>query len=462
MSDKKLLPDVTRRDVLKGIAKGAAASQAPISGLSSLVKGVKTGLDIHKKLDLTKNIIQELLFLNKQFKEGDKKKYSIIKSVAWDFHGNLGGTYVGPDFSFSVSGEKIKQIEDKDKIANKKDFLAIMEDKKITKEDLTRILNLVDKENKVLAIAQKYNLPLNHMLQTDQAKKLDTWLFGGDYRSYQDLKVKDHTKWLEEALEEFTDTKSDFLKEYNTPDENIPRIAGVHGGKFRQEETFNEIYNKVKEKYGHRNAYDLHYIYKPSELPEVNFNDPLVKEYLQILKNQDRLDYVTDKDRLEEMSSWSFSPDWDVEYEKSMEHNINNPEAFINTIDDNTSINWIKNTIGDFFKDYAGKKLKEVFEKQPKEQVKQLPEPEAIEVEVQNKKEIPVQAEQEAPVPPGNLGKILKRTPYIGGVLTAITPTQMGDAELKIKDQQGNLIQKRKGGTVMKNYYKNYNTQRTI
>ena len=69
MSDKKLLPDVTRRDVLKGIAKGAAASQAPISGLSSLVKGVKTGLDINQKLDLTKNIIQELLFLNKQFKK---------------------------------------------------------------------------------------------------------------------------------------------------------------------------------------------------------------------------------------------------------------------------------------------------------------------------------------------------------------------------------------------------------
>ena len=149
-------------------------------------------------------------------------------------------------------------------------------------------------------------------------------------------------------------------------------------------------------------------------------------------------------------------------YEASLDNKANNPQTSIETKYDNEIVNYVKDIAGDFFKDYAGKKLKEVFEKQPNEQVKQLPEPEAIDVEVQTKKEIPVQAEQEAPVPPGSLGKILKRTPYIGGLLTAFTPTQMGDAELKIKDQQGNLIQKRKGGTVIKNYYKNYNTQRTI
>ena len=65
MSEKKFLPDVTRRDVLKGIAKGAAASQAPISGLSSLVKGVKTGLDINQKLDLTKKYYTRIVIFRK-------------------------------------------------------------------------------------------------------------------------------------------------------------------------------------------------------------------------------------------------------------------------------------------------------------------------------------------------------------------------------------------------------------
>ena len=79
MSEKKLLPDVTRRDVLKGIGKGAALTQSPaISGLSSLVKGIKTGLDINKKLDLTKNILQELSSLANQAKKGDDLKYGAI------------------------------------------------------------------------------------------------------------------------------------------------------------------------------------------------------------------------------------------------------------------------------------------------------------------------------------------------------------------------------------------------
>ena len=105
---------------------------------------------------------------------------------------------------------------------------------------------------------------------------------------------------------------------------------------------------------------------------------------------------------------------------------------------------------------YVGKKLYEKLrpdEQQPTP-TKRLSEPEAIEVEVQDKKEIPVQAEQETPVPPGSIKNLITKGIKRSPLMYLLSPTKMGDAELKIP--------RRKGGTVIRNYNNNYNTQRTI
>ena len=59
MAEKKL-PDITRRQFLKGAAKVAGATALPGSGLASIGEAVKMGLNINQKLDLTKNILQGL------------------------------------------------------------------------------------------------------------------------------------------------------------------------------------------------------------------------------------------------------------------------------------------------------------------------------------------------------------------------------------------------------------------
>ena len=50
MAEKKL-PDITRRQFLKGAAKVAGATALPGSGLASIGEAVKMGLDINQKLD---------------------------------------------------------------------------------------------------------------------------------------------------------------------------------------------------------------------------------------------------------------------------------------------------------------------------------------------------------------------------------------------------------------------------
>jgi hypothetical protein len=451
MSEKKLLPDVTRRDVLKGIGKGAALTQAPaISGLSSLVKGIKTGLDINKKLDLTKNILQELLSLANQAKEGDDLKYRAIKFAVTKLkeiqEQDQTNPYALDSDDYMQEEKNIQEREERffpNEEPDVKEIINFIKNNnrnlKITNNDVVRILDTVEKENKLLNTAKKYDLPLQYMLSNeDKNKEINASNYQRD-KSF--LK-----NFLQNQVKNFDDKiRPKFLKEYNTPDEEIFKgYIGAHGGKFRQQELFNKLHKEMINKYGIEEAMYAGEREGPRLTTKVDYNDPLVKEYRNI-------SFMGQID----------PDDHQAMYEASIDSIANDPQS-IETKYDSEIVNYVKDIAGDFFKDYAGKKLKEVFEKQPQKQVKQLPEPEAIEVEVQNKKEIPIQAEQETPVPPGSLGKILKKTPYIGGVLTAITPTQMGDAELKIKDQQGNIIQKRKGGTVIKNYYKNYNTQRTI
>jgi len=459
MSEKKFLPDITRRDVLKGIGKGAALTQAPaISGLSSLVKGVKTGLDINKKLDLTKNILQGLLSLANKAKEGDNLKYSAISFAvrklkeiqmqdeinpySWD-----SDDYMQEEKSIQEREERFFPNEEPDVkeiinfIKNNNKYL------EITNNDVVRILDTVEKESKLLDTAKKYDLPLQYMFSDLSKPSREPVLNVKNFQQEDKIVLKN---FLQNQVKNFDNKlRPKFLEEYNTPNEEIfEGYIGAHGGKFRQQELFNKLNKEMINKYGKEEAMYAGEQEGPMLTTKVDYDDPLVKEY--------RKELGVDDERYSELLD-----DPQGQYELRLDSEVNNPQD-IETKYDSEIVNYVKDIAGDFFKDYAGKKLKEVFEKQPNEQVKQLPEPEAIDVEVQTKKEIPVQAEQEAPVPPGSLGKILKRTPYIGGLLTAFTPTQMGDAELKIKDQQGNIIQKRKGGTVIKNYYKNYNTQRTI
>ncbi len=476
MSEKKFLPDVTRRDVLKGIAKGAAASQAPISGLSSLVKGVKTGLDINQKLDLTKNIIQGLLSLERQFDYGDEHKYngisyaiSVLKNIQRQEEINPYPEDSPNHLKEEQSKQRRKERFFPNEEPNIKEIINFIQTEggyaeptatKITKNDIVRILDLIKKQNKLLDTAKKYDLPLQYMLnQTGEDHPIL------DVQNYQQSKYnieRNFVKYFEEPFE-FLESilrnfdnklRPKFLEEYNTPNEEIESgYIGSHGGKFRQRELYNKLQKEMINKYGEEEG--MYAGLKDGQMltTKVDYNDPLVKEYKKAGTS------IVGEEL--GMYGGDLLDDPQAQYELMLDSKLNDGEI-VDTQADSEKVNWLTDVAGDLFKDYAGKKLQEVLKKRPNEQVKRLSEPEAIDVEVQNKKEIPIQAEQEAPVPPGSLGKILKRVPYVGGFLTAFTPTQMGDAELKIKDQQGNLIQKRKGGTVMKNYYKNYNTQRTI
>ena len=59
MAEKKL-PDITRRQFLKGAAKVAGATALPGSGLASIGEAVEKPLTINQKLDLTKNVMEQL------------------------------------------------------------------------------------------------------------------------------------------------------------------------------------------------------------------------------------------------------------------------------------------------------------------------------------------------------------------------------------------------------------------
>ena len=86
MAEKKL-PDITRRQFLKGAAKVAGATALPGSGLASIGEAVKMGLDINQKLDLTKNILQGLA--QNELSPRELRIFAYLKSYTTDGGRNL-------------------------------------------------------------------------------------------------------------------------------------------------------------------------------------------------------------------------------------------------------------------------------------------------------------------------------------------------------------------------------------
>jgi len=451
MAEKKL-PDITRRQFLKGAAKVAGATALPGSGLASIGEAVKMGLDINQKLDLTKNILQGLA--QNELTPRELRIFTYLKSFTTDggrqlIASNLKTSpldrYDNPkkyqkDLFKEITENKIPPIIGSGgEFVEGKDFLEAP-----TLEEINTILDKKSNQSKLFDAVTEYNLPLNAVRKTDVQDKTYGIIKDGGFLSYKN------------TLENFSNIKNKFLQEYK--DGSSPIVEY-----FKKSETLKDIGNKIKKKY--------------------NLNDVELQDIIPTFQDQAELEGIEEIDPelvdsgLKRTTGLTFKdlkdPLFD-EYNNLMEemygyqgknlyqqgdlydHTYHNSFQQRETKD---ALDIGKNVL-DFALDqgqkYVGKKLYEKLRPGEQQQppTKRLPEPEAIEVEVQDKKEIPVQTEQEAPVPPGSIKSLITKGVKRSPLIYLLSPTKMGDAELQIP--------RKKGGTVMRNYNKNYNTQRTI
>lgn len=443
MAEKKLT-DITRRQFLKGAAKVAGATALPGSGLASIGEAVKMGLDINQKLDLTKNILQGLAQNNLTSREN--KIFNLLKSFTTDGGriSDLTSRLPSDIFKGTSVLERYKNPEE----YKKNVFKAITQNKMTafndfveppTMEEINTVLEKKSNQSKLFDTVTEYNLPLNAVRKTDVQDKAYGKIKDGGFLSYKD------------TLKNFSNIKNTFLQEYK--DESSPIVEY-----FKKSETLNDIGNKIKKKYNLNNT-ELQDILPSFEEDAEIVNQEQAQETLNRLTGlnlQDLQDPLFNEYDELQNSMYEYQGKNLYKQGDNYDHTYHNSFQQKET---NEVLN-IGKDILDFALDqgqkYVGKKLYEKLrpgEQQPPP-TKRLPEPEAIEVEVQDKKEIPVQAEQEAPVPPGSIKNLITKGVKRSPLMYLLSPTKMGDAELKIP--------RRKGGTVMRNYNKNYNTQRTI
>ena len=461
MAEKKL-PDITRRQFLKGAAKVAGATALPGSGLASIGEAVKMGLDINQKLDLTKNILQGLT--QNELTPRELRIFMLLKNFTTD-----GGLSILDNPAGLSPLDKIKNPEK----YKKKVFKQITENRipsiigggtnHLYKEDLLEaptieeintVLQKQSNQTKLLDAVTEYNLPFNAIRKTNVQDETLGEVKDGGFLS------------IEDTLKNFSNIKNKFLQEYK--DKSSPVVEY-----FKKTELLRDIENKIKKKYN-LNDVDLQDIlpsFNPAynedfdriELMEETDNEANLKRILG-LNFEDLKDPLFDEyDNLKEdmyeyqgKNLYQKGDNYDHTY-----HNSFDQRDIKDALD-------IGKDVLDFALDqgqkYVGKKLYEKLRPGEQQQppTKRLPEPEAIEVEVQDKKEIPVQAEQEAPVPPGSIKSLITKGVKRSPLMYLLTPSTFGDAELNVKDKQGNLIPRKKGGPVIRNYNNNYNTQRTI
>jgi len=443
MAEKKLT-DINRRQFLKGAAKVAGATALPGSGLASIGEAVKMGLDINQKLDLTKNILQGLAQNNLTSREN--KIFNLLKSFTTDGGriSDLTSRLPSDIFKGTSVLERYKNPEE----YKKNVFKAITQNKMTafndfveppTMEEINTVLEKKSNQSKLFDTVTEYNLPLNAVRKTDVQDKAYGKIKDGGFLSYKD------------TLKNFSNIKNTFLQEYK--DESSPIVEY-----FKKSETLNDIGNKIKKKYNLNNT-ELQDILPSFEEDAEIVNQEQAQETLNRLTGlnlQDLQDPLFNEYDELQNSMYEYQGKNLYKQGDNYDHTYHNSFQQKET---NEVLN-IGKDILDFALDqgqkYVGKKLYEKLrpgEQQPPP-TKRLPEPEAIEVEVQDKKEIPVQAEQEAPVPPGSIKNLITKGVKRSPLMYLLSPTKMGDAELKIP--------RRKGGTVMRNYNKNYNTQRTI
>jgi hypothetical protein len=440
MAEKKL-PDITRRQFLKGAAKVAGATALPGSGLASIGEAVKMGLDINQKLDLTKNILQGLA--QNELTPRETRIFTLLKSFTTD-----GGRLLPIDIFKGVGPlDRHKNPEE----YKKNVFKAITENKMPianefreppTLEEINTVLEKKSNQSKLFDAVTEYNLPLNAVRKTDVQDKAVGVVKDGGFLSYKN------------TLKNFSNIKNKFLQEYK--DGSSPVVEF-----FKKTETLQDIGNKIKKKYN-LNDVELQDIL-PTLNPNYDENEGLEDEHIEEALN-----------RLVGMTQEDFKDPLFDEYDKLLEdmyiyqgknlyvHGDNYDHTYHNSFKQKETKDAldIGKDVLDFALDqgqkYVGKKLYEKLRPGEQQQppTKRLPEPEAIEVEVQDKKEIPVQTEQEAPVPPGSIKSLITKGVKRSPLVYLLSPTKMGDAELQIP--------RRKGGTVIRNYNNNYNTQRTI
>ena len=477
MAEKKL-PDITRRQFLKGAAKVAGATALPGSGLASIGEAVKMGLDINQKLDLTKNILQGLA--QNELSPRELRIFTYLQSFTSDGGRQVIAPYLktGPldkyDNPEKYQKDLFKQITENrippiigsgGEFVDNKDFLEAP-----TLEEINTILDKKSNQSKLFDAVTEYNLPLNAVRKTDVQDKTYGIIQDGGFLSYKD------------TLENFSNIKNTFLQEYKDGSSPIVEF-------FKKTETLQAIENKIKKKY--------------------NLNDVELQDIIPTFQDQAELEGIEEIDPelvdsgLKRTTGLTFK---DLQDPLFKEYNNLKEDMFIyqgqnlyqkGDVYDHTyhnsfkqreikdALNIGKNVL-DFALDqgqkYVGKKLYEKLRPGEQEQIeenqnpkaiegpklsdtqtiegeaKRIPEPEGLNIEVENAEEIqqknPVLAQRIVNL----LGKSIRRSPYVFG----LTPTKVGYGEIQRNPDGTFTTKKRKGGPVMRNYNKNYNTQRTI
>ena len=492
MAEKKL-PDITRRQFLKGAAKVAGATALPGSGLASIGEAVEKPLTINQKLDLTKNVMEQLsklkvtprqnkilLFLENEYYRRESNKRASLKEKGKTYQ-----YYLDPEVAEEYLGEF-------DSLFAPENFNALFEAEGNASREIQEVIDIEKQRIKLHDIIQEYNLPFNSLINYAEDYQ---------YRYIEPDKPK--------LLDNFNKIKKNYLEDYNkvkslpnqevlVNDKNKYRLNKVE--EYINSEKARSLENKIMKKYN-LNRYQVDYLkqFPSSEqsdavlgpkvlkddfnLTSSQLDEPLFQEYFK-LENRFRpagvhasnnaLNSFSQQQNKEKMKIGTdiindLTPSLNT---KKLEKNVKQiankemDEADLKKLVHGTA-ELDKNNVEQKPKAIEGPKLSDTKTiEEPKlsntqtieGEAKRIPEPEGLEVEVEDVEEIqqknPVLAQRIVNL----LGKSIRRSPYVFG----LTPTKMGDAELNIKDKQGNLIPRRKGGTVMRNYNKNYNTQRTI
>ena len=198
MAEKKL-PDITRRQFLKGAAKVAGATALPGSGLASIGEAVEKPLTINQKLDLTKNVMEQLSKLkvtprqNKilLFLENEYYRRESNRRVSSEGKGKTYKYYLDPEVAEEYLGEF-------DSLFAPENFNALFEAEGNASREIQEVIDIEKQRMKLYDIIEEYNLPFNSLIN-----------YAEDYQY----------KYIEpdkpKLLDNFNKIKKNYLEDYN-------------------------------------------------------------------------------------------------------------------------------------------------------------------------------------------------------------------------------------------------------
>ena len=523
--------DLTRRQFLQGL--GAAVGAPKGKGLSSLLDMAKTVTSIEDKTELLKHVFRGLSALhnkkNNIFKtisyEGADRNISdiindelrILKREEDWARDPLGQEGEDRDNPLGINVSRVLDIMNS---SLKQGYNVPSESGiRITADDIRKTLEINQEEANLFKFIKDKNLPFKAFLENGFRK-----VFGSGYpelnKAQKEVSGLEFTLmhdpieywgsddgWIKDEnevdvlirheeernnkklgvfgkermynviqnhiLDDFSASKQTFLDQYNMTPETHPNKfdedgalitsfpetydMGAPGYMYKMVTKENDLYKRLENRYG---ADTLNMDFNVD--PNLPFNEKML-----LIKNK----YRNDPDVIKYIDYyWQPIEDldpFDAEYLQKNQDRSDNQAISLSDVNDFIKFGYdllqhdidIKNI------------LKKRFKEPPDTTRPQLSDPKTIEGKVQEKIEVPIEEEEYvSPTIPNIAKTALKRSPYVAGIATALTPKPVAKADIvdpatfTEEDKRQLLLtdSKKMGGRIMKNYYKNYNTQRTI